>query len=53
MRDERLVRVFERLDDLLVVVEEVPNPLARVDDVVEVELEILGEERLDAPLELA
>src|SRR5262245_3412714 len=38
VRDERLVRALERLDDLLVVVEQVPDPLARVDDVVEVEL---------------
>src|SRR5581483_2414498 len=52
VRDERLVRVLERLDDLLVVVEEVPDPLARVDDVVEVELQLLGQESLHAALEL-
>ena len=51
VRDHRLVRRLEPLDDLLVVVEEVPDPLGRVDDVVEVELELLGQERLDAPLE--
>ena len=51
VRDDGLVRVLERLDDLLVVVEEVPDPLARVDDVVEVELELLGEEALDVALE--
>ena len=48
VRDHRLVRVLERLDDLLVVVEEVPDPLGRVDDVVEVELELLRQEALDA-----
>ena len=53
VRDHRLVRVLERLDDLLVVVEEVPDPLGGVDDVVEVELELLGQEPLDAPLEQA
>ena len=34
------------LDDLLVVVEQVPDPLGGVDDVVEVELELLGQEAL-------
>ena len=53
VRDDRLVRVLERLDDLLVVVEQVPDALARVDDVVEVELELLRQEPLDAALELA
>ena len=47
VRDDRLVRVLERLDDLLVVVEQVPDPLGGVDDVVEVELELLGQEALD------
>ena len=42
MRDDGLVRVLERLDDLLVVVEDVPDALGRVDDVVEVELQLLG-----------
>src|SRR4051794_18781441 len=51
VRDDRLVRVLERLHDLLVVVEEVPDPFARVDDVVEVELELLGQEALDLALE--
>ena len=53
MRDERLVRVLERLDDLLVVVEDVPDALARVDDVVEVELEVLRKDALDRALEQA
>ena len=47
VRDHRLVRVLERLDDLLVVVEQVPDALGRVDEVVEVELELLGQEALD------
>ena len=44
VRDHRLVRRLERLDDLLVVVEQVPDPLGGVDDVVEVELELLRQE---------
>ena len=51
VRDHRLVRVLERLDDLLVVVELVPDPLGRVDDVVEVQLELLRQEPLDVALE--
>ena len=35
MRDHRLVRVLERLHDFLEVVELVPDPLARVDEVVD------------------
>ena len=53
VRDHRLVRVLERLDDLLVVVEQVPDALGGVDDVVEVELELLGKEALDVALEHA
>ena len=53
VRDDRLVRVLERLDDLLVVVEEVPDALGGVDDVVEVELEVMGEEALRVALEQA
>ena len=49
--DHGLVRVLERLDDLLVVVEDVPDALGRVDDVVEVELELLRQEPLDVALE--
>src|SRR5439155_15050056 len=49
--DRGLVRVLERLDDLLVVVEDVPDALGRVDDVVEVELELLRQEPLDVALE--
>ena len=37
--------------DLLVVVEQVPDALGGVDDVVEVLLELLGQEPLDVPLE--
>ena len=50
--DHRLVRALQRLDHFLVVVQQVPDPLARIDDVVEVELEVLGQEPLDAALEL-
>ena len=46
MRDQRLVRVLERLDDFLEVVEQVPYALARVDDVVEVEVELRPLSRL-------
>src|SRR6187200_1329929 len=53
VRDDRLIRILERLDDLLVVVEEVPDALGCVDDVVEVELEVLGEEALGVALEQA
>src|SRR4051794_9779990 len=53
MRDERLVRVLERLDDFLVVVEDVPDALGRVDDVVEVELQLFRQETLDVTLEQA
>ncbi len=49
--DDRLVRRLEPLDDLLVVLEEVPDALGGVDDVVEVELEVLREEALGVPLE--
>ena len=51
VEDERLVRRLEALDDLLVVVEEVPDALGRVHDVVEVELELLGQEALRRALE--
>ena len=51
MRDDGLVRVLERFDDLLEVVEQVPDPLGGVDDVVEVELQVLGQEALDLALE--
>ena len=51
--DDRLVRVLERLDHLLVVVEHVPDALGGVDDVVEVLLELLGQEPLDMALEQA
>src|SRR3954465_13480231 len=51
VRDDRLVRVLERFDDFLVVVEDVPDALRRVDDVVEVQLELLRKESLDVTLE--
>src|SRR5207249_7421535 len=51
MRDDRLVRVLERLHHFLVVVEQVPDALGRVDEVIEVELEVLRKEALDVPLE--
>ena len=44
---------LEPFDDLLVVVQEVPDPLGAVDDVVEVEVELLGQEPLDPALEQA
>ena len=53
VRDDRLVRRLERLDDLLVVVELVPDPLGGVDDVVEVEVELLGQELVHPALEHA
>ena len=53
VRDEGLVRGLEAVDDLLVVVEEVPDALGGVDDVVEVELEVLGQEALGRALEHA
>src|SRR4029078_95339 len=40
MGEHRLVRVLETLDDLLVVLEHVPDPLVGVDDVVEVDLQV-------------
>ncbi|MEN3311732.1 MAG: hypothetical protein V7645_1061 [Actinomycetota bacterium] len=51
MRDHGLVRALERLDDFFVVIEQVPDALRRIDEVVEVELELLGKEALDVPLE--
>jgi len=48
-----LVRRLERLDDLLVVVEQVPDALGSVDEVVEVELQLLGQEAFGPPLEQA
>ena len=53
VRDDRLVRRLEAVDDLLVVVELVPDPLGRVDDVVEVEVELLGQELVHPALEHA
>ena len=43
-----LVGALEALDDLLVVLEHVPDPLRRVVDVVEVDVEVLGDVALGA-----
>jgi hypothetical protein len=40
--DRRLVGRLEALDDLLVVLEDVPDPLGGIADVVEVDLQVLG-----------
>jgi hypothetical protein len=53
VRERRLVRRLERLDDLLVVLEHVPHPLRRVLDVVEVEVEVLGDVARLRALEVA
>src|SRR5436190_7029773 len=45
VRDDGLVRVLQPLDDLLVVLEHVPDPLVRVGDVVEVDLELAARRR--------
>jgi hypothetical protein len=42
VRQHRLVGVLQRLDDLLEVLEHVPDALVGVDDVVEVDLEVRG-----------
>ena len=52
MRDRRLVRRLERLHDLLVVLEHVPDPLGGVDDVVEVDVEVVGDVALLVALEV-
>src|SRR5918997_642935 len=41
--DDRLVGVLERLHDLLEVLEHVPDPLPRIVDVVEVDVEVVGD----------
>src|SRR3954469_10279295 len=46
VRDQRLVGVFERLHDFLVVLEHVPDALGGVADVVEVDLELVADELL-------
>src|ERR671914_1852861 len=53
VREHRLVRVLEGLHDLLEVLEHVPDPLGGVDDVVEVDLEVLGQVALLGALEVA
>ena len=53
MAEHGLVRRLEGLDDLLVVLERVPDPLGGVGDVVEVDLELFREVALLGPLEVA
>src|SRR3954469_8924656 len=53
VRDRRLVRRLEALDDLLVVLEQVPHALGRVDDVLEVDVEVLGDVARLVALEVA
>ena len=53
VRDHGLVRVLERLHDLLVVLEHVPDPLGGVHDVVEVDLQLLAHVALLRALEVA
>ena len=53
MRDRRLVGRLEALDDLLVVLEHVPDALGRVVDVVEVDVEVLGDVARLGALEVA
>ena len=48
VREHRLVRRLEALDDLLEVLEHVPDALGRVVDVVEVDVEVLGDVALRA-----
>src|SRR5215207_6259549 len=53
MRDHRLVGDLERLHDLLVVLEHVPDPLGGIDDVIEVDLQVLREVALLRALQVA
>src|SRR5215203_274737 len=55
MGDHRLVGLLQRLGDLLVIFEHVPDPLVGVDDVVEVDLEVEvgGEVALLHPLQFS
>ena len=53
VRDRRLVGRLEALDDLLVVLEHVPHALGRVVDVVEVDVEVLGDVARLGALEVA
>src|SRR4051794_39808416 len=51
--EHRLVGALERLDDLLVVLEHVPDALGRVVDVVEVDVEVVGDVARLGALEVA
>src|SRR4051794_1795924 len=53
VRDGGLVGGLERLHDLLVVLEHVPHALGGVDDVVEVDVEVVGDVALLVALEVA
>ena len=53
VRDRRLVRGLERLHDLLEVLQHVPHALGGVDDVVEVDVEVVGDVALLVALEVA
>jgi hypothetical protein len=53
MREHRLVRVLQGLDDLLVVLEDVPDALGGIDDVVEIDLHVVGQIALLGALEVA
>ena len=53
VRDRRLVGLLERLHHLLVVLEHVPDPLGGVDDVVEVDVEVVGDVARLGALEVA
>src|SRR6266540_2749381 len=53
VREHGLVRVLERLDHFLEVLEHVPDALRGVDDVVEVDLEVLREVALFRALQVA
>ena len=53
MRQDRLVRGFERLDDFLVVLERVPDPLGGIGDVIEVDVEFVLQVALLGPLQVA
>ena len=53
VREDRLVRGLQALDDLLVVLQRVPDPLRGVDDVVEVDVQLLGRGDVHGSLEVA
>ena len=50
--EDRFVRRFEALDDLLVVLQGVPDALRGVDDVVEVDVQLLGRRDVHGALEV-